>query len=72
MEADRELILEDAHSISDGLWRLAQLAQDATELLDACIEEEALDGQTEVVEVRGTLERVQALRMESRGCVMPT
>ena len=64
MEADPELIFEDARSISDGLWRLAQLAQDAAELLDASIEGEALDGQTEVVEVRGTLERVQALSLE--------
>jgi hypothetical protein len=44
--------------------RLSQLAQDAAELLDARTEDEALDGQTEVVEVRETLERVQALCLE--------
>jgi hypothetical protein len=33
-------------------------------LLDARIEDEALDGQTEVVEVRETLQRVQALSLE--------
>jgi hypothetical protein len=43
---------------------MARLAQDAAELLDARIEEEALDGQTEVVEVRETLQRVQALILE--------
>jgi hypothetical protein len=64
VEADRELIFEDAGSISDGLWCLAQLAQDAAELLDARTEDEALDGQTEVVEVRETLQRVQALCLE--------
>jgi hypothetical protein len=35
VEADRELILEDARSISEGLWRMAQLLQDAAESLDA-------------------------------------
>ena len=64
MEADRELILEDAGSISYGLWRLARLAQDAAELLDARIEDGALDVQTEAVEVRETLERLQALSLE--------
>jgi hypothetical protein len=57
VEADRELMLEDARSICEGLWRIARLAQDAAELLDSRIEEEALDGQAEVVEVREALER---------------
>ena len=39
MEFDRELKLEDARSIREGLWRMAQLAQDAAESMDARIEE---------------------------------
>ena len=35
VDSDRELMLEDARSISEGLWRMAQLAQDAAESLDA-------------------------------------
>ena len=31
MEPERELIMEDAQSISEGLWRMAQLAHDAAE-----------------------------------------
>jgi hypothetical protein len=64
MESDRELILEDAHSIGEGLWRMAQLAQDAAEGLDARIEDENLDGLPEVVEVRDALERLQAISLE--------
>jgi hypothetical protein len=37
VEADRELILEDARSIRERLWRMARLAQDAAESLDARI-----------------------------------
>jgi hypothetical protein len=37
-------MLEDARSIRDGLWRIAQLAQDAAETPDARIQEEDLDG----------------------------
>ena len=37
MEADRELILEDARSIREGLWPMAQIAQEAAEKLDARI-----------------------------------
>jgi hypothetical protein len=33
VESERELILEDARSIREGLWRMAQLAQDAAESL---------------------------------------
>jgi hypothetical protein len=42
VESDREIMLEDARSISQGLWRMVQLAQDAAESLEARIEEEAL------------------------------
>ena|SRR5829696_299702 len=64
VEFERELILEDARSIREGLWRMAQLAQDAAESLDVRIEDEDLDGQAEVVEVREALERLQALSLE--------
>jgi hypothetical protein len=64
VEPDYELILEDARSSSEGLWRMARYAQDAAELLDARIEDEDLDGRTEAVEVRDALERVQALSLE--------
>jgi hypothetical protein len=59
-----ELMLEDARSISQGLWRMAQLAQDAAESLDARIEVEDLDGLVEAVEVREVLERLQVLSLE--------
>ena len=64
MEPDRDLILEDACSIREGLWRIAQPAQDATETLAARIEHEHLDGQTEAAELREVLEQVQALSLE--------
>jgi hypothetical protein len=64
VQPDPELILEDARSIQEGLWRMAQLAQDAAEALDARIEEENLDGQVEDEELREALERVQALSLE--------
>jgi len=64
VEPDRELILEDAHSICEGMWRMAHLVQDAAELLDSRIEDEDLDGQAEVVEVREALERLQALSLD--------
>ncbi len=50
MEADRELMLEDARSIREGLWRMARYAQDAAEALDSRIEDETLDGRAEAVE----------------------
>jgi hypothetical protein len=56
---DRELILEDARSICESLWRMARLAQDTAESLDARIEDENLDGKEEAVEVREALERLQ-------------
>ena len=57
-------MLEDARSTSDVLWRMARHAQDAAENLDARIEEENLDGRSEAVEVRETLERLQAISLE--------
>jgi hypothetical protein len=60
VESNRELILEDARSIREGLCRMAQLAQEAAESLDARIEDESLDG----VEVREALERLQAISLE--------
>jgi hypothetical protein len=64
VKSECELILEDARSICEGLWRLARLTQDAAESLDSRIEEEDLDGRTEAVEVREVLERLQALSLE--------
>ena len=61
---DRELILEDARSIREGLWRMTHLSQDAADTLDSRIEDEDLDGRVEAVEVRETLERVQGLSLE--------
>ena len=52
VDADRELILGNARSISEGLWRMARLTQDAAEALDGRIEDEDLDGMAEAVEVR--------------------
>ena len=53
-----ELLLEDARSISGGLWRMIWLAQEAAEALDSRIENEDLDGLVEAVEVRKALERM--------------
>jgi hypothetical protein len=64
VEANRELMLEDARSIRERLWRMARLAQDAAEALDARIEEENLNGLVEAVELREALERLQALSLE--------
>ncbi len=64
MESNRELMLEDARSISEGLWRIAQLAQDAAEALDGRIEEEHLDGRAVGIEVREAIERLQAMSLE--------
>jgi hypothetical protein len=64
VEADRELILEDARTIREELWRMARLTQEAAELLDARIEGEDLNGIAEAVEVREVLERLQALSLE--------
>jgi hypothetical protein len=64
VDSEHELMLEDARSIREGLWRIAQLAQDAAESLDERIEDEDLDGMAEAVEVREVLERLQALSLE--------
>jgi Mg2+ and Co2+ transporter CorA len=64
VDSDRELMLEDARSISERLWRMARLAQDTAEVLDGRIEEEDLDGMSEAVEVREVLEKVQTLSIE--------
>jgi hypothetical protein len=63
VQPDPELLV-DVHSFDEGLWRMAPLAQDAAESLDSRIEKEDLDGQTEAVEVREALERLQALSLE--------
>ncbi len=64
VELDRELILEDARSIQEGLWRIARYAQEAAGSLGVRSEDEDLNGMTEAVEVRETLERLQALSLE--------
>jgi hypothetical protein len=43
---------------------MARLAQEAAEALDARIEEENLNGLVEAVEMRESLERVQAISLE--------
>jgi hypothetical protein len=64
MKRDRGLMLEDACSIRERLWRIAHYAQDAAEMLDARIEDEDLDGLEEAVEVREALERLQTLSLK--------
>jgi hypothetical protein len=64
VEPDRDLILEDALSIREGLWRTASLAQEAAEALGARIEDEDLDGRTEAMETREASERLQAVSIE--------
>ncbi len=64
MQPDRELILEDARSIREGLWRMVRLAQDAAELMDNRIDAENLAGRTEAEEIRECLERLQAISLE--------
>ena len=64
MEPEPELILEDATSLRDAMRRLVRYASDATEVLDARIEDEDLDGATEAEELREALERVQNLSLE--------
>jgi hypothetical protein len=64
VEADRELMMEDARSIRDGLWLIARYAQEAAELMDDRIDAEELDGSMEAGEVREILERVRALSLE--------
>jgi hypothetical protein len=63
VHSDRELMLEDARSISQGLWRMVRLAQEAAESLDGGIEED-LNGIEDAVAVRAALARLQALSVE--------
>jgi hypothetical protein len=64
LDSEHELMLEDARLILQGLWRIAQLAQDAAESLDGRIEDEDLADMAEAVEVREAMERVQTLSIE--------
>jgi hypothetical protein len=64
VDSERDLMLEDARSIREGMWRISQLAQDATEALDGRIEDEDLNGMAEAIKVREALERLQALSIE--------
>lgn len=64
LEADRELMLEDARSICEGLWRMARYAQEAAESLNLRMEQETLDGRAEAVEVREALEQLHTLSLE--------
>jgi hypothetical protein len=64
VESNPELMLADARSTSQGLWRIAHLAQDVADSLDARIENEQLDGQAEAAELREVLEQVQILSLE--------
>ena len=66
MEPEPELILEDATSLRDAMRRMTQYASEATEALDARIEDEDLDSWTEAEELRESLERVQNLSLEIR------
>ena len=61
VDSERELMLEDARSIREGMCRMAQLAQDATDSLDVQIEDEDLTGMGEAIQVREALERLRAL-----------
>jgi hypothetical protein len=49
MESEPELILEDATSLRDAMRRMVRYASDATDALEAKIEDEDLDGRTETV-----------------------
>jgi hypothetical protein len=64
VEPNPEPRLEGARSLREGLWRMAQLVQDAAEILDERIEDEDLDDLAKAVEVREALERMQTLSLE--------
>ena len=64
MEADRELMLKDARSIREGLWRMARYAQEAAESLNLRMEQETLDGRAQAMEVREALEQLHTLSLE--------
>jgi hypothetical protein len=56
--------LEDISSIRDAMRQVSQEAAVAVDLLDARIEDERLDGRTEVKDVRTILELNQNLSLE--------
>ena len=56
--------LEDISSIRDGMIRISQTALLAVGLLDAKIENEELDGESEATETRTILEQIQNLSLE--------
>jgi hypothetical protein len=56
--------LEDISSIRDAMRQISQEAAIAVDLLDAKIEDERLDGRTEVAEVQTILELIQNLSLE--------
>jgi hypothetical protein len=63
MDPDPQRI-EDIISIRDALRQISQEAQAVVELLDMRIENEHLDGRTEVKDVRSVLELIQSLTLE--------
>jgi hypothetical protein len=56
-----ELILEDATSLRDAMRRMIRYATDA---LDARIEDDDLEGRTEAVQLRASLDRKQNPSLE--------
>jgi hypothetical protein len=64
VEPEPELILEDAVSLRQAMRRMVRYTSDATEVLEARIEDGDLDGAMEVEELREALERVQNLSLE--------
>jgi len=64
VEPEPELILEDAVSLRQAMRRMVRYTSDATEVLEARIADEDLDGAMEVEELREALERVQNLSLE--------
>jgi hypothetical protein len=65
VESEPDLILEATSSIREAMRRMVRYASDATEALEAGSEDEDLNGQTETVELRETLERVQNLSLQT-------
>jgi hypothetical protein len=56
--------LEDISRIRDAMRQISQEASVAVDLLDTKIEDERLNGRTDVVDIRTILELVQALSLE--------
>ena len=56
--------LKDISSIRDAMLRMSQTALLAVKVLDAKIDNEDLDGRTEVTETRTILEQVQNLSLQ--------